>query len=72
MNPLITFQNTTDHAIKVLDPGVLEENVVQYQPYMCGYLGQGAGPRAIATRLSRLMGSTRIDYVEFEAGDYIV
>jgi hypothetical protein len=71
MNPVLTFQDTTAHALKVLDsPGVVDTGNVQFHPYMCGYLGQDAPTGQIATRLTKLMGSTRIDYIEFEAGDY--
>jgi hypothetical protein len=71
MNPLITFQNTTDHALKVLDsPGVVDPGNVTFHPYMCGYLGQDANAGQIAVRLTRLMGSRRVDYIEFEEGDY--
>jgi hypothetical protein len=57
--------NTTDHALKTLDsPGIVEAGPVTYNPYMTGYLGSDLA------ELIKLKNASRIDYVEFESGDF--
>jgi len=56
-------------AIKTRDPALLEGEA-EFRPYMAGYMGQAVGANIVARRLIQIIGANRIDYIEFESGDY--